>query len=206
MSEPSIGDAGEDCTHFKRESTEERRAAIAAATRALIVEKGMEGLRMRDIAEHVGINIATLHYHVPSKQDLLELVGASLRQTFKDKRASWWREGLTATEELEFELEERSETVLDEPETLIVLGELQARSRHDAGVRAVIQPMFEFWYSQYVNILKRGIANGEFRADLNPEAGAALVIGALTVAQKLPKSDAATLTALNKETLRALKA
>ena len=54
----------------KRESTEDRRAAIARAARELIVEKGVEGLRTRDIAERVGINIATLHYHVPSKEAL----------------------------------------------------------------------------------------------------------------------------------------
>ncbi|MDB5535826.1 MAG: TetR/AcrR family transcriptional regulator, partial [Devosia sp.] len=50
----------------KRESGDDRKVAIALAARALIVEKGMEGLRTRDIADRVGINIATLHYHVPS--------------------------------------------------------------------------------------------------------------------------------------------
>ncbi|MBI4046729.1 MAG: TetR family transcriptional regulator, partial [Devosia nanyangense] len=46
----------------RRESTEERRRAIAMAARQLIIEKGFEGLRTRDIADRVGINIATLHY------------------------------------------------------------------------------------------------------------------------------------------------
>lgn len=51
----------------RQASTDDRRAEIAAAARGLIVEKGLEGLRARDIAERVGINIATLHYHVPSR-------------------------------------------------------------------------------------------------------------------------------------------
>ncbi len=54
--------------------TDDRRAAIAIAARALIVEKGVEGLRTRDIAQRVGINVATLHYHVPSKEALIALV------------------------------------------------------------------------------------------------------------------------------------
>ncbi len=49
-------------TIARRAPTDGRRAEIAAAARALIVEKGVEGLRTRDIAERVGINIATLHY------------------------------------------------------------------------------------------------------------------------------------------------
>ena len=36
--------------------------------------KGVEGLRTRDIAERVGINFATLHYHVPSKEALIEFL------------------------------------------------------------------------------------------------------------------------------------
>ena len=39
----------------RRESGDERRIAIAHAARALIIEKGLEGLRTRDIAERVGI-------------------------------------------------------------------------------------------------------------------------------------------------------
>jgi AcrR family transcriptional regulator len=50
-----------DQTNTKRESGDDRRLAIAAAARAIIVEKGLEGLRTRDIAKRVGINIATLH-------------------------------------------------------------------------------------------------------------------------------------------------
>ena len=58
----------------KRAPTDDRRREIAAAARDLIVEKGVEGLRTRDIAERVGINVATLHYHVPTKEALIELV------------------------------------------------------------------------------------------------------------------------------------
>ena len=65
-----------------RGSSDIRRPAIAAAARALIAERGFEGLRTRDIAERVGINVATLHYHVPSKEALIELVAQSMRDDF----------------------------------------------------------------------------------------------------------------------------
>ena len=77
-----------DPTHplGKRCPTDGRRAAIATAARALIVEKGIEGLRTRDIAERVGINVATLHYHVPSKEALIELVAESLKREFMQQQ------------------------------------------------------------------------------------------------------------------------
>ena len=56
-----------------------RRREIAAAARSLVAERGFEGLRTRDIADRVGINVATLHYHVPSKDALIELLAESLR-------------------------------------------------------------------------------------------------------------------------------
>ena len=69
-------------------------AAIAAAARALIAERGFEGLRTRDIADRVGINIATLHYHVPTKEALIELVAQSMRDDFIAQSRAWRREGL----------------------------------------------------------------------------------------------------------------
>ncbi len=62
--------------------TADRRREIAAAARSLIAERGFEGLRTRDIAARVGINVATLHYHVPTKEALIGLVAQSLRDDF----------------------------------------------------------------------------------------------------------------------------
>ncbi len=72
-----------DHPNTKRESRDDRRLAIAAAARAIIIEKGLEGLRTRDIALRVGINVATLHYHVPSKEALIALVADSLHRDFR---------------------------------------------------------------------------------------------------------------------------
>jgi AcrR family transcriptional regulator len=55
--------------------------------RALIIEKGFEGLRMRDFADRVGIIIAALHSHVPSKQALIELVAQTRQMLDQARRA-----------------------------------------------------------------------------------------------------------------------
>src|SRR5688572_22910542 len=96
-------------TPNRRESSDDRRAAIARAARDLIVEKGVEGLRTRDIADRVGINIATLHYHVPTKEALFGLVAASIRAEFVAQSAAHPRDGLSPTEQLELEFDDFEE-------------------------------------------------------------------------------------------------
>src|SRR5580658_3175560 len=57
-----------------------RRTALLQAAFDVVAEVGFEGLRTRGVADRVGVNIATLHYYFPSKQDLIEglsiLIGA----------------------------------------------------------------------------------------------------------------------------------
>src|SRR6218665_695397 len=105
----------------RRESGDERRIAIAHAARALIIEKGLEGLRTRDIAERVGINIATLPYHVPSKEALVTLVAASLRDDFKAQALRHPKAGLNGGEQLRQEFNEFREVATDYPELIGVL-------------------------------------------------------------------------------------
>src|SRR3954470_10696985 len=50
---------------------DDRRAELVEAAYQLIAEKGIEGLRTRDVAARVGINISTLHYHFDTKEKLI---------------------------------------------------------------------------------------------------------------------------------------
>jgi AcrR family transcriptional regulator len=162
----------------RRESGDDRRSAIALAARQIIAEKGLEGLRTRDIAARVGINIATLHYHVPSKEALVALVAESLRHDFKAQALRHPRDGKTALERLHLEFDDFRETVAEMPELIIILTELVERARRDAAVAAIMLPMRDFWRNQIADIYRLGIADGSFRPDLDPEAAALITTGA----------------------------
>ncbi|GIW01212.1 TetR/AcrR family transcriptional regulator [Roseiflexus sp.] len=58
-------------SHEATGSTVERILTIAAT---LFAEHGYHGLSMRTLAAAVGLNIATIHYHVSSKQELYKAV------------------------------------------------------------------------------------------------------------------------------------
>lgn len=51
-----------------------RRAGVLRAAERLFAERGYEGVRVRDVAEAAGVNVATLHLHWKSKATLYEAV------------------------------------------------------------------------------------------------------------------------------------
>lgn len=53
---------------------DERRAEIVEAAYRCVADKGLPGLRMRDVAAAAGVNIATVHYHLTSKEELIRAV------------------------------------------------------------------------------------------------------------------------------------
>ena len=163
----------------KRESTEDRRAAIARAAAELIVEKGVEGLRTRDIAERVGINIATLHYHVPTKEALIGLVAETMKNEFRVQSIVRPRAHLSAVERLEHEFYDFEEMYTEQPEIITVMGELIERSRRDPVVKAAMAPLQNHWHRMVADIFTDGLREGSFRPGLDPEPAATIFTGAL---------------------------
>lgn len=162
-----------------RETTHDRRAAIATAARALIVEKGFEGLRTRDIAERVGINIATLHYHVPTKEALIELVAEAAQAEFNEQDQAHPRENMRAAEKLRQELDDFFETMTERRGLLIVMSEFMERARRDPGVKIIFDRMQSHWIGAIREILREGRTDGTFPASLDPDIGAEVFVGAL---------------------------
>lgn len=163
----------------RRETTDDRRRAIAAAARELIVEKGVEGLRTRDIAERVGINVATLHYHVPTKEALIALVACAVRDEFRAQALRRPRAHLSPAERLEHEFYDFREMYYEHRDTLAVVSELMERARRDIEIGAASRPILDKWHEMIVDILADGVADGSFDADLDPEAAALMVVGTL---------------------------
>ncbi|HEX2646820.1 MAG TPA: TetR family transcriptional regulator, partial [Candidatus Dormibacteraeota bacterium] len=52
-------------------TSEQRKQQLVKAAFTQIAERGFEGLRTREVAAEVGVNIATLHYYFPTKEALI---------------------------------------------------------------------------------------------------------------------------------------
>jgi AcrR family transcriptional regulator len=194
----------ESATTAKRAPTDDRRAEIAAAARALIVEKGVEGLRTRDIADRVGINIATLHYHVPSKEALIELVAESLRDAFIQQTIDRPRAHLSAAERMELEFVDFREIALERPEILLVFSELMERGRRDERIAEAILPMKRRWRQILADLLSEGVRDGVYRADIDPEAFASIMMSSCIGFCRNPKRTAESFERLVAELRRSI--
>jgi AcrR family transcriptional regulator len=60
----------------RRERHEDTRVAILAATRALVLEKGVAGLSLREVARRTGYSPASLYEYFSGKEDLVAAVAA----------------------------------------------------------------------------------------------------------------------------------
>lgn len=160
---------------------------------------------MRDIADRVGINIATLHYHVPSKAALVGLVAQSMRDFFVAQHRGRTNEGLSPAERLRGEFADFRETLSKNPMLFVALSELAERARRDPDVDAAIGPMQAFWHNQLTEILREGRGDGSFRPDLDPTAAASMIAGALNSAYRHPRMRQLQFDRLCEELLRAVR-
>src|SRR5947208_10306896 len=72
----------EDGGRAAAEPKADRRRALVVAAYRRIATDGFEGLRTRDVANDVGVNIATLHYYFPTKEALIRSVIGYAMQRF----------------------------------------------------------------------------------------------------------------------------
>lgn len=189
----------------KRLSSEDRRKEIAEAARALIAEKGFEGLKTRAIAERVGINIATLHYHVSTKAELLTLVAQSLREEFVAQRLARPRDLSDPVDALKAEFEDYREKYVERPQTMALLDRMHAKAMRDPAVDAIMAPLVENWHRAVREVLEKGRESGVFRADMDVEAAARMIVGALLGFRRLPGANPAMLDRVEAEIWRAIR-
>ena len=83
----------------QEKQTEER---IFESATEVFVEKGMDGARMQDIADHAGINKALLHYYYRTKDHLFNAVFEKIAGQMFKKFAPVFDENLTFEDKIRF--------------------------------------------------------------------------------------------------------
>jgi AcrR family transcriptional regulator len=160
---------------------EGRRQELTLAAYRLIAEHGFEGLRTRDVAAAVGVNVATLHYHFPTKEALIRGVVEHAMERFRSTLAPHG----TPANQLKSHLRAVRKLLLDEPELGAVMGELALRSGRDPAIAAILRETYATWHKTMRSLLRRGVRDGNLRPELDSDSVAALVVATLT-AMTLP--------------------
>jgi TetR/AcrR family transcriptional regulator len=84
------------------EADKQTEEKIFDAATDVFIEKGMDGARMQDIANHAGINKALLHYYYRTKDHLFNAVFEKIAGTMFAKFAPVFDTNLTLEEKIRF--------------------------------------------------------------------------------------------------------
>jgi AcrR family transcriptional regulator len=164
---------------------EPRKEALIAAAYKVLATRGFEGLRTREVAATVGVNIATLHYYFPHKEDLIRGVVGYAMGRFRGTL------GGAGSAEDQLRAHFRGLRVLsrDEPELFAVMAELAIRGVRDTSLRRIVGGTDDAWRAMLRTLLRRAHDEGALRADLDPEGMAAVIVATLKGTFMLPASE-----------------
>lgn len=157
------------------ETVANRRQSLVAAAFRRIAEAGFEGLRTRDVAGDAGVNVATLHYYFPTKEALIRGVVAQAMLRFSRSIPA---EG-SAAAQLRWHLSFLRRLLKEDTELFAVLGELALRAPRDPVIAGILRNTDEPWHHKVAALLQSALEQGCIDADVDPEAGAALVIASI---------------------------
>ena len=159
-----------------RSRKEDRQQALVLAAFNQIAERGFEGLRTREVAAGVGMNIATLHYYFPTKEALIRGVVANAMDRFRSTLAPHG----SPSDQLRNHLRAVRKLLRDEPEVGAVMGELALRSGRDPAMARIIAEAFAAWQRTLRGLLQRAARDGYLARDLDNDDVAALIMATLT--------------------------
>lgn len=144
-----------------------RRTSLLQAAFDVIAETGFEGLRTRAVANRAGINIATLHYYFPSKQDLIEGLAQFIGAKFITLHGPAPKpSGFPMLDRLRQEFSDGRYYVKEQPEMVLILQEFALRGKRDAEVQKIVEQMNSGWRYGVEQMVQEGVAEGTFRTDM----------------------------------------
>ena len=147
----------------------------------VIAEVGFEGLRTRAVATRAEVNIATLHYYFPSKQDLVEglaqFIGARFVAVHGPRPAP---SAYPALDRLRQEFSDGRHYFKHEARMFLVMQEFAMRGKRDPEVQKVVDQMNFYWRQGLEQMVLEGVKDGTFRADIEPQAMLAMLMSIFT--------------------------
>jgi AcrR family transcriptional regulator len=183
---------------------EPKRDALVVAAFAEIARRGFEGLRTREVANAVGVNIATLHYYFPHKEDLIRGVVAEAMERF---RATLGGKG-SAEQQLRAHFVGLRRLAREDPALFSVMAEFALRAARDKTLREIIRKTDDAWHATLRTLIRRAQKEGAVPKTLDPDGMAVLVVATLkgTFMLPVPETDRIERTLRQIETLLGLRA
>lgn len=141
-----------------------RREELLDAALVALADRGVTGLRIRDVADQAGVSTGTVHYHF---NDISELIVA-IHELAADRFGTGRRELALSIEDARDRLIALAETGIpsvDDDPLVVSLYELGVVHRRDPVHRSLLRSLYEQQVVLYSAALEVGVAQGHFRLD-----------------------------------------
>ena len=148
-----------------RRGREANKQRILSATCTVILEQGMAGVRVSDIAREAGLSTAIIHYYFATKDDVLL---AAMK--WQNQRASTRRAAIVASQVppvVKFArfLEEAMPPSGFGREEALIRFDLWGKAMREPTYADVLRPLRDEWRRQIATLIEEGIASGDFHLD-----------------------------------------
>lgn len=167
-----------------------RRHQLVLAAFDQIAAKGLEGLRLRQVAAAVNLDHSTVHHYFPTKEDLIAAV-------VKYATSQLWptiQPSGESSDQLLHHLRLMARMMVERPDIFVALGELNLRATRDAAVAEIIDSSDQEWRAA----IRSRLDQGSWSALVDPAAGAELIVAAIKGAAFNPGAAADALAQLER--------
>ena len=146
---------------MRRKDQRRRREQLVAAARAVLLDRGALGLRVKDVAERAGVSPSSLLYYYPAFEELLFEVARDAIERYSEERSEAVRHREDPVEGLRLAIRLG---VPDGPEDeqSRILYELDALTGTSPPFAVLSAAFFDRQAAMYEALLMRGSAAGEF--------------------------------------------
>ena len=156
-------------------SRQRRTAEIIDAAAHIFARRGFHGASTQDIADVLGVRQASLYYYFPSKEVALEMVCARGVEGFVEAAISVTETPGTAAQKLAGLIQSHLNPLRDRRDYVnVFLNErrhLPTESRRRIGRHSrAVEKIFQ-------DVLRAGVEDGEFRADLDTRLASLAILG-----------------------------
>lgn len=153
-----------------------RQTQIIQASVALIADKGIQGLTMKNIAASIGISEPAIYRHFTSKNEILSGIIKLMRMNTQENTQVNKIE-LSPMQRLELSLRNRTAAFINNPALAAIIFSEEIFIS-DNQLSQEIRKIMNERQALFVELLTKGQAVGEVRDDIKVEQLAVMIIGA----------------------------
>lgn len=149
-----------------------KRDQIIGSAHRLVVSRGVDGMRLRDIADEAKVSIGTIQYYFGSRDDVVR----EMLTRASENRVQDWTKKVGGIESGLDRLRILLEGSVSSVERCVIWVETCAASTRHSFLRKHIQEVNDAWRSWLIESLERAVEQGELNLDRPPEHFANLFV------------------------------